>query len=81
MSKGCKEEPAGRTNIRSKVLTQQIAAQLVKAARESPANHARQHSFPPLQRCESLKAMWLPSLPRLAGSKNNAVRRGKIYGS
>lgn len=76
MSKGCKEKAAGRTRVRSKALTPQAAAQMMKAG----ADHAGQPSFSPLLRCESLKAVWLPSLPRLAEPKNNAVRRGKIYG-
>lgn len=77
MSKGCKEERAGRGNPRSSGLTQQAAVQQMKAL---PV-HAGHRSFSPLLRYESLKAEWLPSLPRLAGPKNNAAHRGKIYGA
>ena len=74
MSKGCKKERAGRGDPRSSGLTLQAAAQQMKAL---PV-HAGHRSFSPLLRCASLKAEWLPSLPRLARSKNNAARRGKI---
>ena len=77
MSKECKEERAGRGDPRSSGLTLQVAAQKMKAL---PV-HAGHRSFSPLQRCESSKAMGLPSLARLAGSKNTAAHCNKIYAS
>ena len=77
MSKGCKKERAGRGDPRSSGLTLQAAAQQMKATRV----HVVHRSFSPLLPCESLKAIWLPTLAHLAGSKNNAARRGKIYES
>ena len=68
------ETLVGVTAIR---LTLQAAAQQMKATRV----HVVHRSFSPLLPCESLKAIWLPTLAHLAGSKNNAARRGKIYES
>lgn len=75
MGKECKEEREERGYPRSNGLTLQAAAHRKEALR----THVRRPSFSPLLRCETSQAVGLPSFPRLAGSKNNAARRSKIF--